>query len=96
MKQVLILVEGQTEELFVKNVLSPYLNTFGVHLNPTIINTKLVKGGKNFKGGIDNYGQIKRDIQHLTRNNSLIVTTFSSNNRKGRISGKSFLSRCRI
>lgn len=76
MKQILILVEGQTEEQFIKNIFSPYLNKFDVHLNPTIINTKLVKGGKNFKGGIDNYGQIKRDILHLTRNNSLYVTTF--------------------
>ena len=59
MKQILILVEGQTEETFVKEVLNPYLNQYDRHLSPTIINTKIVKGGKNHKGGIDNYGQLR-------------------------------------
>jgi len=75
-KQILILVEGQTEEEFVKQVLNPYLNQYGRHLNPTIINTKIVKGGKNFKGGLDNYGQVKRDLLKLVRSNTLVVTTF--------------------
>lgn len=76
MKQILILVEGQTEEEFIKQVLNPYLNNYGKHLNPTIINTKIVKGGKNFKGGLDNYGQVKRDLVKLVKSNTLTVTTF--------------------
>lgn len=76
MNQILILAEGQTEEQFVKNVLNPYLNDLDIHLTPTIINTKIVKGGSNFKGGILNYGQVKRDVLKLTRSNSLLVTTF--------------------
>lgn len=76
MKQVLILVEGQTEEEFVKSVLNPFLNQHGKHLNPTIINTKIVKGGRNFKGGIDNYGQVRRDLVRLVKSNTLTVTTF--------------------
>ncbi len=76
MKQILILVEGQTEEAFVKEVLNPYLNQHGRHLTPIIINTKIVKGGMNYKGGIDNYGQVKRDLARLVRQNSLTVTTF--------------------
>jgi Domain of unknown function (DUF4276) len=75
-KQILILVEGQTEEEFVKQVLNPYLNHYNRHLTPTIINTKIVKGGKNFKGGLDNYGQVKRDLLKLVRSNTLTVTTF--------------------
>lgn len=76
MKQILILVEGQTEEQFVKNILNPYLNNLGIHLSPTIINTKIVKGSRNFKGGISSYDQVKRDIVRLVKSNSLKVTTF--------------------
>ncbi|WP_020604180.1 DUF4276 family protein [Spirosoma spitsbergense] len=76
MKQLLILVEGQTEEAFVKEVLNPYLNPYGKHLNPTIINTKIIRGGKNYKGGLTNYGQVRRDLFRLVQQNSLTVTTF--------------------
>jgi hypothetical protein len=31
------------EEEFVKQVLNPYLNNYGKHLNPTIINTKITR-----------------------------------------------------
>lgn len=76
MRQILILVEGQTEEQFVKNVLNPYLNNLDIHLTPTIINTKIVKGGNNFKGGISSYEQVKRDISRLVRSSTTAVTTF--------------------
>ncbi len=76
MKQVLVLVEGQTEEQFVKNILNPYLNDLSVHLSPTIINTKIIKGNSNFKGGISSYDQVRRDVLKLVKSNSLIVTTF--------------------
>ena len=76
MKQLLILVEGPTEEAFVKEVLNPYLNQYNRHLSPTIINTKVVKGGKNYKGGIGNYAQVKRDLVRLVQQNTLTVTTF--------------------
>ncbi len=55
MKKVLILVEGQTEETFVKQVLSPYLNRFDIFIIPTIIVTKRVKIGADFKGGVPEY-----------------------------------------
>jgi len=76
MRQILILVEGQTEEQFIKNILNPYLNSLDVHLTPTIINTKIVKGGSNFKGGITSYDQVKRDILRLVRSSTTAVTTF--------------------
>jgi hypothetical protein len=76
MKQLLILVEGQTEEAFVKEVLNPYLNPYGKHLNATIVNTKIIRGGKNNKGGLTNYGQVRRDLLRLAQQNSLTVTTF--------------------
>jgi len=75
MKQTLILVEGQTEENFVKSVLSPYLLTFEINIIPTIINTKIIKGGNNFKGGLNNYQQIKRDLLKLIKDKSVFTTT---------------------
>jgi hypothetical protein len=55
MGKVLILVEGQTEEKFVKEVLNPHLNNYGKYLIPTLLRTKIVKSGPNFKGGITSY-----------------------------------------
>lgn len=75
MQQILILVEGQTEEQFVKNALQPYLIPFGVNVIPTIINTKIVKGSNNFKGGINSYGQVERDLSKLLKDASVYVTT---------------------
>jgi hypothetical protein len=76
MKQILILVEGQTEETFVNEVLNPYLNQHNKHLTPTIVNTKIVRAGKNAKGGITGYGQVKRDLMRLVQGNTQPVTTF--------------------
>lgn len=76
MQQILACVEGQTEELFIKEVLSPFLNNFNIHLVPTIINTKIVKGGNNFKGGLNTYKNLKKDIVNSLKNKSIIVTTF--------------------
>jgi len=42
--------EGQTEEKFVKEVLNPHLNNYGKYLIPTLLRTKIVKSGPNFKG----------------------------------------------
>lgn len=76
MKKIVILVEGQTEEVFIKNLLAPYLSDIGIFLTPTILNTKIVKGGNNFKGGIISYSQVKGDIEKLVRDTSIYVTTF--------------------
>jgi hypothetical protein len=65
MHKILILVEGQTEERFVKTVLNPHLENYNVVCIPTIITTKLVKRGPNFKGGVPEYTKVKRQIQRL-------------------------------
>lgn len=64
MKRVLIVVEGQTEERFVKTVLQPALEPIGLAITPTIVATKRVKDGGTFKGGIHSYGQFR---EHLRR-----------------------------
>jgi len=75
MKKVLILVEGQTEERFVKVTLYNYLFKQGVLVIPCIIETKEVKSGPNFKGGINSYKKIKGDLRKLLRDTSATVVT---------------------
>jgi hypothetical protein len=72
---MLILVEGQTEEKFVKGVLNPHFINFGKYLIPTIIKTRIVKSGPDFKGGILSYGQVKRDLVRLLGDTSACCVT---------------------
>jgi hypothetical protein len=76
MNQVIILVEGPTEETFIKEVLRPYLQRHNVWVTPTIINTKIVKDGKNYKGGSVTFGKAQRDLQRILKDTSIYVTTF--------------------
>lgn len=76
MNQVIILVEGPTEETFVKEVVRPYFQGHNVWVTPTIINTKIVKDGKNFKGGAVTFGKSARDLQRILKDSSVYVTTF--------------------
>ncbi|MDE6855557.1 MAG: DUF4276 family protein [Muribaculaceae bacterium] len=59
-----ILCEGQTEEKFVKDVLSPYLQQFSIYPKPILL---LTSKKKNAKGGMLNYAQAKRDLIILRR-----------------------------
>lgn len=66
-----ILVEGQTEERFIKDVLSEYLKIFEVTIVPTIIKTS-----KFGRGGIRSFGQVENDLRKLLKNSSAhIITT---------------------
>ncbi|MFO0578361.1 MAG: DUF4276 family protein [Polyangia bacterium] len=64
-KRALILVEGQTEERFVKDVLAPAFWAKQLYLAPTILVTKRVKDGPNFKGGVTSFAKFKNDAQRL-------------------------------
>ena len=74
MKRVLVLVEGQTEERFVKDVLSPYLLSSNIVLIPTIVETKKVLGGASHKGGGD-FSKIKADILSLLHDTDVVAVT---------------------
>ncbi|MBM3941706.1 MAG: DUF4276 family protein [SAR202 cluster bacterium] len=77
MKRVLALVEGQTEERFVKDVLAPHLLALEVSLTPTIATTKRVKRGAVFQGGITDYQKVERDVKRLLGDSGVVaVTTF--------------------
>jgi hypothetical protein len=73
---VLILVEGQTEERFVKDVLQPHLSPLGIYPIPTIVATKRVKHGRNFKGGVSSFGKVEHDLRRLlSDSDAALVTT---------------------
>jgi hypothetical protein len=77
MKRVLALVEGQTEERFVKDVLCPYLWGHEIDVTPTIAATKRVKRGPVFKGGITDYQKVENDLRRLLGDTGAVaVTTF--------------------
>lgn len=76
MNRVLISVEGQTEETFVKDNLRDYLSKYHVYPIPVIVDTKKVKRGNKFKGGVISYGHAKVDILNLLKDtNAVAVTT---------------------
>ncbi|MCP1157003.1 DUF4276 family protein [Bacillus infantis] len=76
MKQVMILVEGQTEETFINKVLQPYLIEKEIFLSATMVCTKQVKSVRRHRGGGNNYDFIKRDISNLLKSSHFdLVTT---------------------
>ena len=75
MNQALILVEGQTEERFVKQVLRPHLWGFSLDLAPTIVVTKRVKAGGSFRGGVTTFDHFERDARRLLGSGGVLVTT---------------------
>jgi hypothetical protein len=77
MPRILILVEGQTEERFVKDLLAPHLRAIdpAASISATVIPTKRVLSGKDFKGGILNYAQIPDALRRLVNDRSALVTT---------------------
>lgn len=75
MKRIHILVEGQTEETFVRTVLSPYFYSNEIYITFSLVSTKRVKSGPDFKGGIVNYGKVKFDLKRLLSDSSLDCVT---------------------
>ncbi|WP_447971951.1 DUF4276 family protein [Nitrospira sp. Kam-Ns4a] len=73
---MLILVEGPTEERFVKDVLQTYLWGVGVHAEPKIATTKRVKCGSHFKGGITDFKKVEDDLRRLLGDtDATLITT---------------------
>ena len=63
-KYVMILCEGETEDLFARNILSPYLEMYNVYITTVIL------------GGVSRYAGIKKDLEKLgkSRNYKLLTT----------------------
>ncbi|WP_040775871.1 DUF4276 family protein [Nocardia pneumoniae] len=68
-----LLVEGQSEEIVVSNVLGPYLAERGWTVTHSIVTTKRPAGGPNHRGGVSSWSKIEREIKLLLRDSSLRV-----------------------
>lgn len=75
MVKVLILVEGQTEEAFVKTLLSPHLQERGVVIIPIIVTTKRLLTGNKHRGGYVPYSRIRGEISRLLNDSSAACIT---------------------
>jgi len=76
MIKVNILVEGQTEETFVNEVLNPHFLSKGIYFTPILATTRparLSKGAN--KGGITSFSRIEKDIQRLLYDSSAALVT---------------------
>lgn len=76
MTRLLILVEGQSEEIFVKRTLTPYLAQHGVFVQPPIVLwTKRLPTGGGFRGGVSSWKQIRRNLLPLIHDSDAWVST---------------------
>lgn len=74
-QKVLVLVEGQSEERFVKDILFDHLAQRNVYLAPKILTTRVVRAGPNNKGGLNSFSQFERDLRLLLRDSSATLVT---------------------
>ncbi len=71
MKRIYLLVEGQTEEAFVNELLAPHYLRVDIYLTPIIVSTS-----PGHRGGVVSYAKIKPQIQRLCLQDSgAYVTT---------------------
>lgn len=75
MTRVLVLVEGQTEETFVKEVLAPHLSPRGIYLQYTILKTRREVDRPDFRGGVISYRQIRGDVIRLLNDTGAAAVT---------------------
>lgn len=76
MKFISILVEGQTEESFVNDILAPHLQAYQLQITPIILSTKRTKSGIKYKGGDVRYSKLKKELGLLLKDtNAICVTT---------------------
>lgn len=71
MTRIHVFCEGQTEDVFVREVLSPHFKRLGIWLNPIVIRT-----GPQGRGGAVAYGKIKWQVERKCKEDpSSWVTT---------------------
>jgi hypothetical protein len=68
-RRIHILVEGQTEEIVVREVIAPALAP-DIWLQPVLLTTKRLAGAPNHKGGVSTWTKIEKDIRLLLRDSS--------------------------
>lgn len=75
MKRLLVLVEGQTEEVFVNRVLAPHLLQHEVAATPTILETRHLPGRARDKGGVSSWAKTRKDILMRLADTDAVTTT---------------------
>ncbi|MBF0428531.1 MAG: DUF4276 family protein [Magnetococcales bacterium] len=76
MTRLLMLVEGQSEEIFVKQTLTPFLAERGVYVQPPVVLwTRRIPAGGGFRGGVSNWNQIRKNLLPLIHDTDAWVTT---------------------
>ena len=71
------IVEGQTEEAFANQILSPYLAGFGVYVKARCVLTSRRRNIKH-RGGIERYGQARKDIDAWIREDQNLDVRFTT------------------
>ncbi len=69
MSRVIALVEGQTEQGFIRDILAPYLSVKGVYITARLV------GKPGHKGGVGEYERARRDILLLLKQETITVIT---------------------
>lgn len=72
---VLISVEGQTEETFVRDVLRPHVQQYGLWLTPVIVKTRRVPNATDYRGGYVPYSKLKQEVLRLLGDSSAMAVT---------------------
>lgn len=62
MPRLYLLVEGQTEETFVRELLAPHYARLGLYITPIIVRTSA-----GHRGGVVSYGKVKNELTRLCR-----------------------------
>lgn len=76
MRKLHILVEGQTEEVIVNNVIGPYVSSEDVYVTASILKTKRPADGRPaHSGGVTSWAKIVREITLLLRDTSTTLLT---------------------
>lgn len=76
MTRLHIVVEGQSEEIFIKQTLTPYLAERGVFVaSPVVVWTKRLTMGGGYRGGVSRWNQVRNSLRPLTHDSNAWVTT---------------------
>lgn len=70
MTRVYVVVEGQTEEAFVRELLAPHYARTSIYLTPIIISTS-----PGYKGGVVSYSKVKPQLLRLCKQDSRAYVT---------------------
>lgn len=75
LRKILILVEGQTEEIFVNRVLQPFFGSDHLRVQPVIVKTRRTGSDVAHRGGKISYAKFKKQINELLRDSTAIIVT---------------------